>query len=150
LLYKTGERGYDINGAKRAPGHYSFIAEKEQTMAAARLRLDREVISQDQTALQRVAELSDYQPLKSEFGIEALRILEAAMIEARQAENRLRYEAEVAQERAITLTRAFHEAIKGMKAQVLAQYGEDSMALHAVGWKRRSERRPPTRRPQAV
>jgi hypothetical protein len=35
--------------------------------------------------------------------------------------------------------------INGVKVQVEAQYGSDSPALHAVGLKRRSERKRPTR-----
>jgi hypothetical protein len=108
-------------------------------------RLDRSKLDADQASLESVSTLGDYAPVKSDLSIEALRALEAAMIEARLADGRARYEAEVARDRAITTSWAFHEAMKALKAQVLALYGEESLALHAVGLKRRSEHKRPTR-----
>lgn len=112
-------------------------------------RVDRDVIDDDQIALQRVANLGDYRPMRDELSIEALRALEAAMLEAINAEDRANYEARAARERAIAAIQAFHESMKAVKAQIVAQYGEDSLALHAIGRKRRSERSRPSRRPRA-
>lgn len=44
------------------------------------------------------------------------------------------------------LRAALHEAILAAKIQVLAQYGDDSPALHAIGRKRKSERSRPARK----
>lgn len=112
-------------------------------------RLGREVLDRDQLALQRVSELPDYAPAKDDLSVAALRAREADMIEARQAEDRVQRELKAARERSIAASKAFHEGMKGMAAQVLAQYGENSLALRAVGRKRRSDFRPPTRRSSA-
>jgi hypothetical protein len=39
-----------------------------------------------------------------------------------------------------------YEAIRGAKEQVIAQYGGDSLAVQAIGLKRRSQRKRPVRR----
>jgi hypothetical protein len=39
--------------------------------------------------------------------------------------------------------------MRGAKTYVLAHYGEDSYAVQAIGWKRKSDRRRPGRRPTA-
>jgi hypothetical protein len=43
----------------------------------------------------------------------------------------------------------FHDAILGVKNQVKAQYGADSDEVAALGLKKKSERRPPTRATKA-
>jgi hypothetical protein len=40
-----------------------------------------------------------------------------------------------------------HEAIMGVKAQVIAQYGRSSDQLQALGLKKQTERKRPARRP---
>jgi hypothetical protein len=43
-------------------------------------------------------------------------------------------------------SRRFHDAMLGAKAQVVAQYRNDSLAVEAIGLTRKSERRRPVRR----
>jgi hypothetical protein len=40
--------------------------------------------------------------------------------------------------------------LRAAKTQVLAQYGEDSYAVQAIGWVRKSDRRRPGRRAAAA
>jgi hypothetical protein len=113
-------------------------------------RIQSDVIVADRAILQAVASLPDYAPMNFAYHIEAVRQLEAALVMAQQAENTILREATVAREQTTEAAWAFHEAISGIKAQVEAQYGNDSPALHAVGRKRRSEHKRPTRRKKAV
>lgn len=111
-------------------------------------RLPSDTITADRTALAALGNLSDYNPLNAEYAIATLQQLEAAMLAAQQAEIRIRHEADLLREQAIATAHAFHRAMKGARAQIVAQYGDDSVALHAVGLKKRSERKRPTRRPR--
>ena len=53
---------------------------------------------------------------------------------------------EMARERAIEVGIRLHTRSQGLKSEVVAQYGEDSPAVHAIGRKQKSERRRPSRR----
>ncbi|NTU81017.1 MAG: hypothetical protein HGA45_16820 [Chloroflexales bacterium] len=103
-------------------------------------------IDADRLALQLLENLTDYNPSNPAYSIETLKMLEAMLIQATRAEAQARAALEAARERASAAAWAFHEAMQGAKVQVQAQYGTDSLALHAVGLKRRSERKRPTRR----
>jgi hypothetical protein len=72
--------------------------------------------------------------------------LEAILAEAEQEEIRLHSLLDLARERAVEAGRRFHDAMLGAKAQVIAQYGDDSHAVEAFGLTRKSERKRPTRR----
>jgi hypothetical protein len=113
-------------------------------------RLAPPVVEADRAALRALQDLADYTPLNRAYSAEALRELEAAMAEAMQAEERSRIALEMARDKAIEATQAFHDAMLGAKAQVIAQYGSNSHAVQAIGLKRKSERRRPTRRAQAA
>lgn len=102
-------------------------------------KIHSHVLAADRSALTAVAGLGDYAPFNPQWSIDAARQLEAALLEAQLVESRLMRELDVVHEQVAARAWAFHEAIKGMKAQVVAQYGSDSPALHAIGFKRKSE-----------
>jgi hypothetical protein len=104
-------------------------------------------VEADRAALRSLQDLSDYRPNNPAYSIESLKILESILAEAEQAEVRARAALEAAREQVAIAARALHDAVQGAKAQVLAQYGSDSLALQAVGLRRRSERKRPARRP---
>jgi hypothetical protein len=87
-------------------------------------RLSPMEIEAAQATLVAVNALRDYTPTNRAYGTEAVAALAEAMDQA-------------------------HESILGVKRQVLAQYGPDADALHAVGLKKRAEKRRPARRKAA-
>jgi len=113
------------------------------TKAPYRIQMD--VIAADWANLQAVASLPDYAPMNLAYNVETVRQLEAALIVAQQTEDTILREATIIREQTTDAGWAFHEAINRIKTQVEAQYGSDSPALHAVGRKRRSEHKRPTR-----
>lgn len=115
----------------------------------ANTRLSQDVIAADRATLASILNLSDYAPLNAAYSIALLQQLEATMLAILQAESRILQEADTVRDQAITAILNFHKAIKGTKAQIVAQYGDDSVALHAIGLKKASERKRPTRRPKA-
>jgi hypothetical protein len=46
----------------------------------------------------------------------------------------------------LAAAQALHAAVLGAKAQVIAQYGDDSAAVQALGLKKKSERKRTSRR----
>ena len=111
-------------------------------------RLNADIIAADRAVVHAVADLNDYTTLNAAYSPEALRQLETTLAEALQAEERHQREAEVIRERVIMAAWALHEAVRGVKAQVVAGFGPESLALHAVGLKKQSERKRPVRRPR--
>ena len=104
-------------------------------------RLSSRVLNQDREIARAVLGFDDYQPANQDFtpgriqkALEALEEAEAAEDEAQRAATRAR-------EKAVRLENEFHDLILGTKRQVVAQYGEDSDEIAALGLKKKSERR---------
>jgi hypothetical protein len=91
-------------------------------------------------------DVSDYTPTNPAYSATALRELADALSRAEEAELRAKRALEVAREQAVDAARKLHRSVLETKVQVVAQYGSDSPVVHAVGLKRRSERRRGTRR----
>lgn len=112
-------------------------------------RLSPAEIETDKTTLVAVSGLSDYAPVNPRYSIDAASRLEAAVEQAQREETRLLKALAAARDTAIAAEWALHEAMLGVKRQVLAQYGPDSDAVHALGLKKRSEKKRPSRRKAA-
>lgn len=109
-------------------------------------RISPPILEADRSAALALQDMADYRPHNPAHSVESLSALEIALTQAEQAEQRARIALEAARDRAIAAAHAFHEATLGAKAEVIAQYGADSAAVQAIGLKRRSDRRRPTRR----
>jgi hypothetical protein len=109
-------------------------------------RLPQDEIQADRAALLAIRELRDYSPINPAFSGSALEALDATLRSAQEEELRLRNAFEASRDAVTAAAWALHNGILGAKAQVIAQYGHDSNAVQAVGLKRKSERRRPTRR----
>jgi len=68
------------------------------------------------------------------------------MAHAEEATLRARKALAAARDTEIIAAREFHSAMLGAKTAVTAQYGSDSPAVQAIGLKKKSERKRPTRR----
>lgn len=108
--------------------------------------LQSDVVAADRSVLMAVEALGDYAPPNPAYSVAAAREAEAQLVAAQQNEECLMREILTAHDRRVAAAWALHELIKGMKLYVAAQYGPDSPALHAIGYKRRSERKRPARR----
>ena len=109
-------------------------------------RISAPILDTDRAALLAIRDMGDYSPLNMAYSTAALQELEVALTAAEQEETRARRALDIARDRAVETSRRFHEAMLGAKAQVVAQYGNDSLAVEAIGLTRKSERRRPVRR----
>lgn len=109
-------------------------------------RVDPQIILADQTALAAVENLPNYSPANPAFSKEALvqtrQKMESARLAVLHAENALKE----ARDNATEAEWNFHNAMLGMKTQVIAQYGADSHQVNALGLKKKSERKRPSSR----
>jgi hypothetical protein len=67
------------------------------------------------------------------------------MVDKRDIEAQKQGELDAARDDATAAEWAFHKAVLGAKDQVVAQYGDDSNQLQALGYKKKSEYKSPSR-----
>jgi hypothetical protein len=105
------------------------------------IRVTHKVLMQDQEVAQAVLNLKDYSPSNKEFTSDKLREALERVKAAEQAELAASEAAAKARDEAIRIENAFHDLVLGVKRQVIAQYGDDSDEISALGLKKKSERR---------
>lgn len=105
------------------------------------IRVTHKVLMQDQEVAQAVLNLKDYSPSNKEFTSDKLREALKRVKAAEQAEQAASEAAAKARDEAIRIESAFHDLVLGVKRQVIAQYGDDSDEITALGLKKKSERR---------
>lgn len=112
-------------------------------------RLSADILKANRNAFIALKTLPDYAPLNKNYSTEQLVSLVATMEEAQQSEIRAQHALAAARDAAAAAELAVHNAILGVKAQVIAQYGADSDQVQALGLKKKSERKRPVRRKAA-
>jgi hypothetical protein len=112
-------------------------------------RLTGAEIEADRVTLIAVKGLTNYTPINPAYTIATVSALETALEQARQEEVRVLAAATAARDAAVAAEWELHNAVQGIKTQVIAQYGSDSDAVHAIGLKKKSERKRPARRKAA-
>lgn len=109
-------------------------------------RLPSTTIEGDREALLALQDLHDFTPVNPSHSVDGLTAMEQRLRKAETNELRLQKMLAAARDETIAAGWEFHNAMLGAKAQVFAQYGDDSPAIAAVGLKKRSDRKRPTRR----
>ncbi|NTU80875.1 MAG: hypothetical protein HGA45_16095 [Chloroflexales bacterium] len=104
------------------------------------------VLSADRSTLDALQDIAGYAPHNPEHEVAALREREAALRQAELNTERARLAYEAARELQIQAGWDFHNPILGARAAVVAQFGPDSLAVSAIGLKRKSDRKRLVRR----
>lgn len=114
-------------------------------------RLRPQIISQDVTSLHGLQTISTYDTTRAEAAVENLQQVYQAMLTQQQVETEKLALYRAASDAARLAEWEFHNAILAMKEVVRGQYGSDSNQAQAVGLKKKSERKRPSRkRPVAI
>ncbi|MBV9925331.1 MAG: hypothetical protein JOZ96_09980 [Acidobacteria bacterium] len=113
-------------------------------------RIASGVLSEDREAFDALQGIDGYAPANPAYKTESIKAvrdrLDDLLREATQAEA----EADAKRDAANGAEWEFHNAILGAKTQVAAQFGDDSDELAALGLKKKSEYKSPTRRKQGA
>lgn len=111
-------------------------------------RLAPTQVQKDRDNLEILKTFTDYQPANPAYSKAQGEAKRTALDAARTAE--IQKEAELAGVRDHTdaMERDYHEFMLGVSDQVAAQYGKDSDQYQALGYKKKSEYKRPTRKPQ--
>lgn len=106
---------------------------------AAKYHISRKRLQEDNSTLIGAQSLTDYTPINPKYTISEAMKLQERMIQLQNHLIEVRKTEENVRDEVMEAEHAFHECIQGIKTQVLAQYGPDSLAMQKVGLTRRSE-----------
>ncbi|MBD2113797.1 MULTISPECIES: hypothetical protein [Cyanophyceae] len=109
-------------------------------------RLPAKTISNDIDSLNGLGTVAGYLPVRTDASPEELKANFNTMLAMQQKETELQAMAKAASDAARQAEWEFHNSILGMKEAVRAQFGPDSNAAQAIGYKKKSERKRPRRR----
>src|SRR5689334_4748419 len=104
----------------------------------AKRRLSKKVLQEDREAYAALKALTDYKPANPAFSIANVDAA-FALMDARQTTEVQKKADAAASDDAADGERDGHNIILGVKAQVKAQYGENSNEYQSLGMKKKSE-----------
>ena len=109
--------------------------------------VNRKALKADVDALAAIKKMSDYQPTdpKSDYTLDKLEAASEALDDAADAHVQADADKKTARDGHVAAQWTFHNAMLGARQQVVAQYGDDSEQVAAVGLKKKSERAKPTK-----
>jgi hypothetical protein len=110
-------------------------------------------IAADRAALRAIEELPDYAPSNQAHSLAMLQQMEATLVAAGESKEQARLAFERAR-RAYVLAcsvegetgQGFRDLMRAAKTEVRVQFGDDSHAIDAIGWTRKSDRKRPGRK----
>ena len=113
------------------------------------VRIRPGILKADEDAFTALQAMQDYNPANTAFSKSTLTGSLADMQAAQQAEVNAQNALDAARDAAVKAEWNFHDALLGVKAQVVAQYGDDSDQAQALGLTKKSERKAPVRKAKA-
>lgn len=111
-------------------------------------RLKTSVLQDDLDTFAALKDIGDYAPANPAFTLALAQAAKDAMQDGQTSEVQANAAAAAARDTATAGEWAFHDMMLGAKIQIKAQYGDSSDQLQAVGLKKKSEYKNPTRKPK--
>ena len=109
---------------------------QNKRIVPARLRADLDALTILQT-------FGDYRPANPAYAASTVKAKLDALKAAQEVELNAQNVLAAARDAAVACEWDFHNALLGVKAQVIAQYGASSDQIQAIGLKKKSERKAP-------
>ena len=109
-------------------------------------RLPPVKIEVDERGFAALKAIANYTPINPAYSLDAVRNAHAELENLRRAEAQAAEAMAAARDSTVAKEWEFHNLMLGVKEQVIAQFGKDSSEVQALGLKRKSEYRPPTRK----
>ena len=115
-------------------------------MANTSKRLRPAQIAEDESGFSALQAMALYEPANLAYGLPAISTAHGLLQSARREEAQAAAALMTARDIAVAKEWAFHNLMLGVKDQVMAQFGRDSNEVQALGLKKASERKSPTRK----
>jgi len=110
------------------------------------IRIRPRILKADKDAYIALQSMQDYNPANTKLSETSAAGILAMMQAAQQAEVNAQNTLDAARDAAVKTEWDFHNFMLAIKAQVLAQYGDDSDQVQALGLTKKSERKAPVRK----
>jgi hypothetical protein len=104
-------------------------------------RISSRLLQADRNAFISLQALADYRPANADFSKDAVQAKLQTMEVAHEAEIKAQNAMEAARDAVAMAEWDFHDAILGVKDQVIAQYGDSSDQVQSLGLKKKTEYR---------
>jgi len=112
-------------------------------------RLPPVKVQADESGFTALQTITDYTPINRAYSLEAIRNVHVELENLRRAEAQAAAAMSAARDGAVAKEWEFHNLMLGVKEQIIAQFGKDSNEVQALGLKRKSDYKPPTRKPNS-
>jgi hypothetical protein len=109
-------------------------------------RLPPVKLGADENGFAALQTIHGYTPINPTYSLMAVKAAHDELSRLRQMEAEAVAAATAARDKAVAKEWEFHNLMLGAKEQIIAQFGNDSLEVQAVGLKRKSEYKPPRRR----
>ncbi|MES2732083.1 MAG: hypothetical protein V4714_10055 [Bacteroidota bacterium] len=109
-------------------------------------RINSNDLQSDNDSLITLEGLAGYQSAKADYSLANVQTIKAAMDASQKAEKKAADALKTARDVSTAAEWAYHNAILGVKQQVIAQFGDDSAEIQLFGLKKKSEYKSPTRK----
>ena len=113
-------------------------------------RITSGVLSDDREAFDALQGIANYAPANQAYKTEAIKAVHDRMDDLLREAIQAEAAAAAKRDAATAAEWEFHNAMLGAKMQVTAQFGPDSDEVAALGLKKKSDYKTPTRRKQAT
>jgi hypothetical protein len=107
------------------------------------VRIKPQTLQEDRDAFTALKAISTYAPANNAFAVAVINTAETAMNNAQAAEVQAQAALDAARDNAVAREWEYHNLLLGAKTQVIAQFGDDSNEVQAVGRKKKSEYKSP-------
>ncbi len=108
------------------------------------------ILIEDEESFDAIAKMTDYSPSNAAFAKDLITAKHTAVAMALSAQREAERTLNDARDALVAAEWEFHNLIIGARQQVLAQYGENSNQVAAVGLKKKQEYKRPTRKAVAA
>jgi hypothetical protein len=109
-------------------------------------RLPPVKLEADESGFAALQTISSYTPINPAYSLEAVKATHIELENLRRAEAQAQAVMVAARDGAVAKEWEFHNLMLGVKEQIIAQFGKDSNEVQALGLKRKSDYKPPTRK----
>lgn len=109
-------------------------------------RLPPVKIEADESGFAALQTITDYTPINPAYSLDAVKTVYVELESLRRAEAQAAAALAETRDGAVAKEWEFHNLMLGVKEQIIAQFGKDSNEVQALGLKRKSDYKPPTRR----
>jgi hypothetical protein len=106
-------------------------------------RINPKLLAEDLESLEALETITDYAPANNSLTLPKLKTLRDGMNAKRSTETQAIATAAAARDDATLIEWDLHQAVVGMRDQVVAQYGRSSNQAQSVGRKKDTERKDP-------